>query len=329
MKYKTKYHIGLAIVLLIPISQACGSRNEDKIESPQSEIYRNEDTDEPFHTDEPSQFETGSFDFEGQDRKYMVFIPKNYTGAIKFPLVIYLHSYGWNAEQGMNYTLLHEVADTNEFIIVYPSAIGNWNSGIGDNPSWGTPNINDVGFVDALIDILSNLYSIDLERIYAVGYSNGGFMAFKLACKLSHRITAIASVSGVISTNTVDECNPLRAVPVLQIHGTKDSWVPIEGKTGWNSVEDTLSFWSDFNNCGTVDTINLQDIDTSDDSTVEKISYTNCTNMSNVIFYKVINGGHTWPGAGPTGYSAGNTNQDFNAGVEIWNFFKEYRLPPP
>jgi polyhydroxybutyrate depolymerase len=280
-------------------------------------------TDTPIPV-ESLQIETGRFDFEGHTRNYMVFLPKNYTSTIIFPLVIYLHSYGWIAKQGMKYTQLNQVADANDFIIVYPSGKPNWNSGIGENIVWSTPNINDIGFIDALIDTLSNMYSIDLERVYATGYSNGGFMAYKLACQLSHRITAIAAVGGVISADTLDECDPLHAMPVLHIHGTEDPFVPIEGTKSWHSVDDTLSYWTDFNNCDTVDTTNLLDIDLTDDSTVEKINYTNCSNNSNVIFYKVINGGHTWPGAGPPGYSAGITNQDFNASVEIWNFFKDH-----
>lgn len=265
----------------------------------------------------------GSFEFEGSTRDYKVFLPKNYTDTIKLSLIIYLHSYGWTAQQGMDYTKLNQVADTSNFIVVYPSAFPNWNSGIGDNSNLPTPNINDVGFIDALIDTLSNNYNIDLERIYACGYSNGSFMSYKLACQLSHRIAAIASVGGVVSANTATNCNPLRTIPVLQIHGTTDPWVPINGTPDWNSVDQTLSYWTNFNNCVEADTTILQDLDQTDNCFVKKISYTNCSNNSNVIFYKVINGGHTWPSAGPPGYSAGNTNQDIHASTLILNFFND------
>ena len=257
----------------------------------------------------------------------MVYLPNNYTGTISFPLVIYLHAYGWTAQQEMNYTLLHQVADTSDFLVVYPNAIPNWNSGIGDNPSWPTPNVDDVGFINALIDTLSNNYSIDLERIYACGYSNGGFMAYKLACQLGDRIAAIASVGGVMSTGTAANCKPQRTMPVLDIHGTADYWVPINGTTGWHSVDKTLSYWTNFNNCFMANTTVLPDLNPADSCTVEKISYTNCQNNSKVIYYKVIRGGHTWPGAGSPGFShEGNANDDFNANVEIWNFFKNYKL---
>jgi len=209
-------------------------------------------------------------------------------------------------------------------MIVYPSGIPNWNSGIGDNSNYPTPDVNDVGYIDALIDNLSNSYSIDLSKIYATGFSNGGFMAYKLACQLSHRIAAVASVSGVMSTSTLENCNPSRAIPVLHIHGTKDIWVFIDGLKEWRSVEETLRYWTNFNNCDNSDMTVLLDSDLTDNCTVEKYSYTNCTNNSKVVYYKIIDGGHTWPGSGPTIYE--NTNLDINAGIEIWNFLLDNPL---
>jgi polyhydroxybutyrate depolymerase len=273
-----------------------------------------------------AQIENGKFSFEGFIRKYMVFLPQDYSESANLPLVIYLHSYGWNAQKGMDYTALNEVADTANFLVAYPSALPNWNSGIGDNPSWPTPDFDDVGFISALIDTLTGKYSIDADRIYACGYSNGGFMAYKLACQLSHKIAAIASVGGVISTSTLTDCNPGHSLPVLQIHGTKDFYVPINGKTGWHSVDQTIDYWKDNNECTQVDTTIMPDINLDDNCTVEKISFSNCNNNDSIIYYKIIDGGHTWPGAGPTGFSAGNTNQDFNASETIWLFFKNQKL---
>ena len=274
-----------------------------------------------------AQNQTGSFEFEGRTRDYIVSLPDNFSDTTNFPLVIYLHSYGWTAQQGMDYTLMNLVADTSGFIVVFPNAVDRrWNSGIGENPDWPDPDVDDVGFINALIDTLSNHYSINLKRIYACGFSNGGFMSYKLACQLSHRIAAIASVGGVISSGTANNCNPQHTMPVLQIHGTADGIVSPYGTTDWYSVDQTLSYWTDFNDCVQVNTVLLLDLDPTDGCTVKKITYSNCSDESNVIFYKVINGGHSWPGAAADYSWAGNKTNDINAGVEILNFFKNYEL---
>jgi len=172
------------------------------------------------------------------------------------------------------------------------------------------------------------LISIDLKRVYATGYSNGGFMAYKLASELSNRIAAIASVAGVMTLSTGDNFNPLRPVPVLHIHGTTDWWVSYDVASYWKSVDQTLSYWIEYNSCLlTPETTILPDLDPNDGCTVEKITYTDCDNNVNVILFKVIKGGHTWPGAGDPGYShTGNANNDFDASVEILNFFNNYTL---
>jgi len=274
-----------------------------------------------------AQTQTGSFEFEGRTRDYMVLLPDNFRDTTNFPLMIYLHSYGWTAQQGMDYTLMNLVADTSGFIVVYPNAVDMvWNSGVGENPDWPDPDVDDVGFINALIDTLSNHYSINLKRVYACGFSNGGFMSYKLACQLSHRIAAIASVGGVMSSGTVDNCNPQHTMPVLQIHGTADGIVSLYGSTDWYSVDQTLSYWTDFNGCVQIDTILLPDLDPTDGCTVEKTTYSNCSDESNIIFYKVINGGHSWPDATADYSWAGKKTKDINAGVEILNFFKNYEL---
>ena len=266
-------------------------------------------------------------DAESFKRNFTLFLPNNYSDTTDFPLVIYLHGYGWTVEQDMNYTRLYKAADTTGFIIVYPSGNPYWNSGISDNPDFPTPQVDDVGFINALIDTLSEQYSIDSERVYACGYSNGGFMSYKLACQLSNRIAAIASVGGVMSNSLMENCNPKRKMPILEIHGTNDWWVPVNGTDYWHSVEKTLSYWTKYNNCTQVDRITLPDVNRKDSCTVQKLVYTNPSGNCEVIYYKVIRGGHTWPGAGKPGYShEGNVNDDFNADIEILNFFKKYKL---
>jgi len=244
------------------------------------------------------------------------------------PVVFNLHGYTLDAQQQMNYSRMNMVADTAGFIVVYPNAVNpGWNCGIA-----GSPNVHDVGFFDALIDTLSCHYCIDIERIYSCGFSLGGFMSFRLACQLSERISAVASVAGVIAQTIANGPKANHAMPVLLVHGTADEIVPYNGAYDWCSVEQTSAYWTIFNLCTESDTTLLPELDTLDGCSVEKIAHTRYSDSISVVLYKAIDGGHSWPG-GDTAYlhlswgNIGKTNGDINASAEIWNFVKTYRLP--
>jgi len=258
--------------------------------------------------------------FQGKTRDYIVFTPHHQSNAM--PLIINLHGYGSSAEEQMAYTGMNAVADTAGFIVVYPDAVGRrWNSGIGDNPSWPTPDVDDVGFIDALIEALGERYEIDSTRVYACGMSNGGFMSCKLACELSHKIRAAASVTGIISTGTVSSCSPHKAIPMLFMFGTQDPTVPYLGTAGWHSAEETVRHFSALNSCSVSDTVFMTDRDPKDESTATRITCEDSTGNKRVVFYKIVGGGHTWPGA--VFALRGNTNRDINASEIICRFFSE------
>ncbi|MGB5531327.1 MAG: PHB depolymerase family esterase, partial [Ignavibacteriaceae bacterium] len=259
-----------------------------------------------------AQFENGSFEFEGYTRYYKVFLPQNFQPNM--PVVFSLHGYKLNAQQQIDYTLMHDVADTAGFIVVYPDAIyPGFNSGLIGYPGLPPlPNVNDVGFISALIDTLEARYDIDTNRVYSCGLSNGGIMTYRLACELGNRFAAVASVAGVLTDITGNNCNPMRSIPVLHIHGTADGVVTYNGGLAnlW-SVESTLNHWIQNNNCQLPpDTVFLPDLDPNDGCTVQKISYTNCSGTSKIIFYKVIDGGHSWPGAPSNPSWSYPTNRD-------------------
>ena len=187
-----------------------------------------------------------------------------------------------------------------------------------------------MGFLSALIDQLWNEYDIDLSRVYSTGMSNGGYMSYQLACSLSDRIAAIASVTGSMTVITDSDCDPQRAVPVLQFHGTSDIVVNYNGIPGFSlPLEDVIDYWVDQNGCATTpDTTDIPNTDTTDNSTVELFTYGNCADDTAVEFYKITGGGHTWPGAFPFGVS-GATNQDIQASPLIWEFFNRFTHPDP
>lgn len=248
--------------------------------------------------------------YNNADRIYYVFLPSNYTPGSKLPLMFVLNGSNGTGQTAQEASRMSSVADTSGFIVVYP-----------DPPSGGEWDLtNDVGFISALIDTVDNKYGVDLRRVYVTGFSFGGFMSHELGCKLSDRIAAIAPVSGTILGSTISECNSTDTLPVFYCHGTLDVIVPYSG------VPATLDFWIERNEAtASVDTLELPDIDTTDGCTVTKYSFRNDEGVARVVFYKVINGGHNWPGA-PIEPNQGNKNMDINASQEIWDFVKDFDI---
>ncbi len=269
-----------------------------------------------------------SITHDGIQRNYILYIPELYDGSSDVPLVLNFHGFGSNANQQMFYGDFRDIADTEGFLLVHPEGttfIGNqfWNVGFPGLSS----TVDDVGFTEALIDELATLYAIDLDRVYATGMSNGGFMSFLLACQLSEKIAAVASVTGSVTQDTFDDCNAQHPIPVLQIHGTDDGVVLYNGNNLSIPIADVISYWVDYNNCETTPTITtLPDVDVSDGSTVEHSVYEDGDNGITTEHMKVIGGGHTWPGSV---INTAGTNQDIDASMEIWLFFSRYDINGP
>jgi polyhydroxybutyrate depolymerase len=254
-------------------------------------------------------------------RKYRLYVPNIYTGSQSVPLILNLHGYTSNALQQQLYSNFMPIADTANFLMVYPEGkapLGNqyWNAGFG-----GTEN--DVLFMSDLIDSLKLTYNIDLNSIYSCGMSNGGIMSYYLACNLPNRIAAIASVTGSM-LKTWFSCAPSRPFPIMEIHGTADGTVNYLGDATFAPIDSVVKKWSSHNNCNPAPTtFSVPNISLTDNSTALHYVYSGGTSGSSVELYKVIGGGHSWPGA--FAFLA-NTNQDFSASVEIWRFFRKYKL---
>jgi polyhydroxybutyrate depolymerase len=270
-----------------------------------------------------AQSTTHTIMHNGVERYYRLYVPEDYSGDDPVPLVFNLHGYGSQAFQQELYGDFRPIADTANFILVHPEGLND----LGGNQFWnafGVPGIDDVGFISALIDTLSAEYSIDEQCVYSTGMSNGGFMSFELACMLSNRIAAVASVTGTMAENRLAVCNPEFARPMMQIHGTQDATVPYNGNAEFASIPDVVDFWVETNNCNPTPVItDIPNIDPGDGTTTEHYLYEGGANGNTVEHYKVTNGGHTWPGAF---IAIGATSNDFNASVEIWRFFRQHKL---
>ena len=279
------------------------------------------------------QLISGTTSHDGETREYSVFLPSSYQAGQSLPMVFNLHGFGSNGNQQNFYTALNIVAEAENFIVVIPEGLYRTTpigqEGTHWNAYFGT-DVDDLGFLNLVIDLVYTDYNIDLSRVYSTGMSNGGFMSHRLACELSDRITAIASVAGGVFNEQLDNCSPSRAVPVMQIHGTNDNIVEFDGIPLYApSIPDLIGHWVDHNNCSTpADTIEIANISTTDNSTVEKLEYNNGDDDSKVWFYIVENGGHTWPDAS-INLPGEVTNHDFNASEHIWEFFSQFVHPNP
>ncbi|MDB3947733.1 alpha/beta hydrolase-fold protein [Gammaproteobacteria bacterium] len=158
----------------------------------------------------------GEINYKDITREFILYVPSSYNDSIKQPLVFNFHGYGSNAYEQMNYGDLRSQADANGFILVHPDALDDiggtsyWNMG-----GWSVSEHDDLEFIDNLINLLVDKYSINTERIYSTGMSNGGFFSFHLACNLNASFAAIASVTGSMSFETYDECNARKPTPIL------------------------------------------------------------------------------------------------------------------
>lgn len=272
----------------------------------------------------------------GIQRVYKLYIPTLYNNTTSLrPLILNMHGYTSNASQQQTYTNFMPIADTANFLMVYPE--GTFLPGTSNtywNADFYSTGVNDVLFLSDLIDTLSAHYRIDPNRIYATGFSNGGFMSYTLACELSNKIAAIASVSGTMSDTQFgvsgSSCHPSRPVPVMHIHGDADGTVPYNGGNilGINimAVDSVLHFWTAYNQCNPIPTItSVPDINTFDNCTAVHYVYDGGSSGTTVELFKIISGGHTWPGSFPINWWEA-TNQDINASKEIWRFFSSYQL---
>lgn len=241
-------------------------------------------------------------------RTYMLHIPLNYQPQLPLPLLLVFHGRGSNAAEVEGYTGFSQLADRERFIVAYPQGLQNasgetfWDS--SDPPTQG---VDEVAFVNIVLDAIEQKLCVDRRRIDATGFSNGGGMTGMLACRLAGRIAAFAPVAG----NFFDYrqgCHPGRAVALLNSHGTADDVVPYNMQPG---VLQWLNQWAGLDGCET-GPVTFAQI-----AGVTAMQWTNCQGDVAIFHYRVEGEKHTWP----------KTLGNFPADETIWRFFLEYPLP--
>ena len=280
-----------------------------------------------------------SLQHQNYQRQYIVHLPPGFNSNSSLPLVMVLHGGSGNYKSVQGFTQMNFVSNQNDFLAVYPQGIGNappgYSWGDGRNTTADQAGIDDVGFISKLIDTLYANFNIDTNKVYLCGFSNGGFMTQRLACETPGLFAAIGGLGCSIDTNLIQTCNPNQGVPMAYFSGTADPEVPYNGGAMNNptvtpivSVDTAVQFWVNNNNCQTAEpVVNIPDNVPDDSSTVELYKYTDCDCDADFYFYKIINGGHTWPGVPITQFpQLGNTNEDIHASYLLWNFFSQFSL---
>jgi polyhydroxybutyrate depolymerase len=222
----------------------------------------------------------------GNERSFKLYIPQGYNGQEEVPLFFLFH--GSTTDDSIIYrdhSNMIEIADRESIIYVAPKAMKEENGRFNWNVDRDPNAADDVSFISALIDSLSNRYKINNERIYASGISRGAEFTFALACDLSERIAAIASIVGRITPTYFSNCNPTRPVAVLTVNGTYDGNIP------YSSVQPTLNIWIELNQTSTI-----PEIDTLSENNngrwIEHFLYPDGEKGTVVEHFKMIRGGH-------------------------------------
>jgi polyhydroxybutyrate depolymerase len=269
---------------------------------------------------------------DGRTRRYLVHRPAD-DPAGPLPVVLLFHGGLGRAEVQRTQSGMNEVADRAGFLAVYPDGTGlmrthlTWNAGTccGYAVRRG---VDDVGFVDRLIDDLSERYPVNPRRIYASGMSNGAMLCYRLACELSDRITAIGPVAGDMGvTGPV----PTRPVPLIHFHGLEDQNSCFHGGVGTNqiqplphrSIPEGIAWWRDVNRCAPEPEIREET-----DCSIERYAPPAGEPGAPVILYKLPHGGHTWPGGVDVTphLNTGRLVASVNASALMWEFFRRFEL---
>jgi polyhydroxybutyrate depolymerase len=254
---------------------------------------------------------------DGSLRVFHYYIPSNLQPNESVPLLIALHGLTQTGSGLMDITQFNTIAEAEHFIVCYPSGLNNaWNANMNVTVS----TADDQGFIEKLVDYFETNYTTNPTRRYLCGMSNGGFMSHKLVCESSYCFAAIASVSGVMSDTTFNNCNPQFPTAVLQIHGTADALVPYDGSGPvGSSVTDMLSLYQQLYGANPTPIITaMPNTNLTDMSYPELHSYTNGT--AAIRHVKIYGGGHQWPGISTVVGGTGTINMDFYSPQFIWDF---------
>jgi len=279
----------------------------------------------------------------GARRTYLVHVPPNYSPKKPLPLVVVIHG-AFDTAAGMEkYSTFSDLADRESFIVMYPNGMGifglfqHWNAGHCCGKA-ANDDVDDVGFIASAINDVRVRLQIDPSRIYMVGFSNGGMLAYRFAAERGDILAAVAPLAASIGGRPSEDApqwripDPVKPLSVITIHGMADDDIVYEGgvslhrggtRTFW-SVNESIDFWVRHNGCHP----NAAATELNHGH-VRIHTWGACSNDTEVVLYLMENWGHVWPGRYFTAeLEEEDPLKDFDAAEVIWNFFKSHTRKP-
>ncbi|BDA80021.1 hydrolase [Leptospira kobayashii] len=314
MTYPKLLHFILYAFLAVSLCFGCGFIRKQK---------KLKDSDTSAHELEMNGMVRSFYVHAGNNQKEAESRPANSR-----PLLIVLHGRLGSGLQVMEQSRFNGLADRESFVVVYPNGYSrSWADGRGKTPA-DKEKIDDVSFLEEMISYVKDRYNIDSSKVFIVGHSNGGFMVQRMAAEKPHLFKAAVSIAAQLSKEVVKKWTPKSDLSVAFMSGTEDPTVPYYGgyvRDGGEilSVEDSFDRWKTWNGCSGRATITKKD-EKPDETSLEIFSYTECKNNTIVRLYKVIGGGHSWPGRKSSIpiIFRGKLTEELDATEEAWNFFK-------
>jgi polyhydroxybutyrate depolymerase len=348
----------IAIVVLLASLVACANRRRDAAQDRAStpatttaptetdaRTARARTVELAAATDPVGTVRTGAIaTSDGRNRSYRVYVPSTLPADRSVPLLVGLHGgTGWG-EQFEDNSQFDSLAEANNIIVVYPDGIGaglnpdkvggsalrTWNGGLCCGAAV-REQVDDVGFISALLDRVIDDFDIDPNQVFVTGHSNGAIMALRLACELAPRIAAVGVVAGVLG---VPACNPNVPVSVMQVHGAADANIPLDGGVGPDSVAGVAfppprvaaETFARLNTCPTPPITSTA----PDNAEVTTTLWTSCAGGAEVQFITIDGAHHAWPGSAPKRLwsPGGDPYENFDASAEVLTFLLAHPRQP-
>ena len=263
----------------------------------------------------------------GRDRFFRVHLPLGYNSQKEYPVVFVFHGGLGNPDNVEKTTDFSFKADREGFIAVYPYGTGSFEKKLLTWNTWNCcgyadkKNIDDVEFIKKVLENVKSKYKINDKMIFAAGFSNGGMMCYLLACEMPDKFAAVAPVAATMFNE--NECNAANDVSMIIFNSLDDKQIPYEGGIGDESivkvekmpVGKVIDFWTKKFNCTFLNKI--------DGNNYQKINFGN-KNGTEIVFYRLQKGGHSWPGGEKGRFRADSPLKNISATDLIWDFFKNH-----